>query len=92
MAAFNAESYIQDSINSILKQSFTDFELIIVDDGSTDSTRDLIAEISDPRIRLFSNAKNMGLVYTRNTLKTLARGNFIAILDSDDYYYMMLLL
>lgn len=84
MAAFNAGEFIADSIKSVLNQTFDDFELIIVNDGSTDCTQQIVEQFSDPRIRLFSNTKNMGLVYTRNRSKDLARGRFIAILDSDD--------
>lgn len=84
MAAYNSESYISDSIKSILEQSFSDFELLIVNDGSTDQTVDVIKKFDDARIRLVHNDKNRGLTYTRNVALAEARGAYIAILDSDD--------
>jgi len=84
MAAYNAETYISESIKSILEQTFGDFELLIVNDGSTDKTVDIILGFKDPRIRLIHNAKNEGLVYTRNVALKEARGIYIAVLDSDD--------
>jgi len=84
MAAYNAEEFIEGSINSILNQSFKDFELIIVNDGSTDQTVAIVEQIKDPRIKLVHNPKNIGLQATRNRLLDLATGKYIAILDSDD--------
>lgn len=84
MAAYNSENYISDSIKSILEQTFSDFELLIVNDGSTDQTVEVIKGFNDPRIRLVHNDKNRGLTYTRNVALTEARGEYIAILDSDD--------
>ena len=84
MAAYNSENYISDSIKSILDQSFSDFELLIINDGSTDLTVDIIEKFNDPRIRLVHNDKNRGLTYTRNVALTEALGEYIAILDSDD--------
>jgi glycosyltransferase involved in cell wall biosynthesis len=81
---YNREKYILEAVNSILKQSFTDFELIIVDDGSTDNTPNLLKSIKDKRIKLYFNEKNMGIPYTRNRGLELAEGEFIALLDSDD--------
>lgn len=84
MPAFNVEKYIDQAINSILSQSFTDFEFIILDDGSTDSTRELIQSHSDPRIIKVFLDKNNGLVSARNQLVSMARGKYLAFLDSDD--------
>jgi len=84
MAAYNAASYINESIKSILNQTFEDFELLIVNDGSTDETVPIIKKFVDPRIRLVHNDRNRGLVYTRNVALTAARGEYIAVLDSDD--------
>lgn len=84
MAAYNAEEFIEESIISILNQSFKDFELIIVNDGSTDNTVAIVEQIKDPRIKLVHNPENMGLQATRNRLLDLATGKYIAILDSDD--------
>lgn len=87
MAAYNSAQYIKKSINSILNQTFKNFELLIVDDGSEDNTVDIIQSYNDPRIRLIKNDKNRGLGYTRNVALTEAKGEFIAILDSDDIAY-----
>ena len=84
MAAYNAEKYIKQAIPSILNQSFEDFELLIVNDGSTDQTVAAVQSFDDPRIRLIHNESNQGLVFTRNRALKEARGEFIAILDSDD--------
>jgi glycosyltransferase involved in cell wall biosynthesis len=87
MAAYNAAAFIAESISSILNQTFIDFELLIVDDGSTDDTSLIVKKFNDSRIRLIHNDGNKGLPYTRNWLLTLARGEYIAILDSDDIAY-----
>ncbi|HMI04321.1 MAG TPA: glycosyltransferase family 2 protein [Pedobacter sp.] len=84
MAAYNAANYINESIQSILDQTFEDFELLIVNDGSTDETVDIINNFKDSRIRLLHNDKNRGLTYTRNIVVNEARAEYIAILDSDD--------
>ncbi|MEC3878252.1 glycosyltransferase family 2 protein [Parapedobacter sp. 10938] len=84
MSAYNAERYVGDAIQSILDQSFKDFELIIFNDGSTDSTASIVRQYSDPRIRFMDNSVNKGLVYARRTTLEAAVGEYVAILDSDD--------
>ncbi len=85
MPAYNSGKYIAESIESILNQTFTDFELIIVNDGSTDNTVGIITQyLHDKRVKLFHNEKNKGLAYTRNKCLELAHGTFLANLDSDD--------
>ena len=84
MPAYNSGKYIQQSIQSILDQTFQDFELIIVNDGSTDNTHDIITSFSDDRIRYYQNDGNKGLIYTRNKQINLASTEYIALLDSDD--------
>ncbi len=84
MAAYNAGDFISESIQSVLEQTFEDFELLIVNDGSIDHTVQAIQFFTDDRIRLIHNERNMGLVYTRNRVLEEARGTYIAILDSDD--------
>ncbi len=84
MAAYNGAALIRESIDSLLAQSFTDFELIIVDDASTDGTADIVAAYTDPRIRLLRNLTNRGVVGARNRSFAAARGPFVAILDQDD--------
>lgn len=84
MPAFNAEKYIALAIDSILTQTFSDFELVIFNDGSTDRTREIIRQFNDPRIVLIDSQENIGLVKSRNTLVSKARGRYIAFLDADD--------
>jgi glycosyltransferase involved in cell wall biosynthesis len=85
MPVFNVENYIEDSIKSILNQTFTDFEFIIIDDGSTDKSQDIINIWSekDHRIKVFTQS-NKGRPYTRNRGLELATADLIAIMDSDD--------
>lgn len=88
MAAYNAENTIGQAITSVIQQTYTDFELIIVNDCSTDRTVDVINEFikKDARIRLINNSKNMGVSYTRKHGLNEAEGSWIAILDSDDLW------
>lgn len=89
MPAYNAESFIKDSICSVLSQTYENWELLILDDCSTDRTVEIakVFEESDPRIRLFINAKNVGVAKTRNMGFDLASGEWIALLDSDDIWH-----
>jgi len=84
MPAFNAESYIKDSIESIINQSYQDFELIIINDGSTDDTKKIINSFNESRIRLYSSDTNMGIVYSLNKAISMAKGEYLARMDSDD--------
>ena len=84
MPAYNAEKYINEAIDSILNQTFTDFEFIIIDDGSTDNTVNIINSYQDKRIRLVQNEKNLGVAETLNKGIVLSRGQYIARMDSDD--------
>lgn len=86
MAAFNGEKYISSAIESILSQTLGDFELIIVDDGSTDSTGNIINQFrqKDKRIRPLFNESNLGLTKSLNAALGLARGTYIARMDADD--------
>lgn len=84
--AYNAERYIGEAIESILAQTFTDFELLLIDDASTDRTPAVIADFADDaRLRLVAHAENMGRPRTRNQALDIARGEYIAFLDADDY-------
>jgi glycosyltransferase involved in cell wall biosynthesis len=85
MPAFDAEKYIAQAIKSILQQTFTDFELRIFNDGSTDRTGEIIRQFQDPRITLVDAERNQGLVAARNQLVAAARGQYIALLDADDF-------
>ncbi len=81
---YNRAHSIERSIQSVLRQTFTDFELIIVDDGSTDGTQDLVRAITDPRVRLVSMPKNGGPSAARNLGIREAVADWIAFQDSDD--------
>ena len=86
MAAYNAEKTIEQAINSVLSQTYTNFELLVVNDCSKDRTAELVKGIAatDGRVRLISNVKNSGVSYTRKHGLEEANGSWIAILDSDD--------
>ena len=87
MPAYNVGRFISDSIISVLQQTFTQWELIIVDDCSTDDTIKIIEYFhSDPRIILVKNQKNLGGAGSRNEGIKLAKGRYIAFLDSDDLW------
>lgn len=79
-----AEEYLRDAIESILNQTYGDFELIILNDGSTNNCEDVIKSYSDERIKYYKNEANLGLSKTRNNLHELANCEFIAYMDSDD--------
>lgn len=81
---YNRQHYITTAVDSILAQTFEDFELLIVDDGSTDATLEVLASYQDPRLRIECNPRNLGIPATRNRGLELARGEYIALLDSDD--------
>lgn len=81
--AYNASAYIADCINSVLAQSETDLEVIVVDDGSTDGTAQMISTFTDPRVHLIRRP-NGGLAAARNTGIVAAKGEFVAFLDADD--------
>lgn len=83
--AYNAVAYLTGSIPSVLAQTWTDFELIVVNDGSTDATEACVESFNDPRIRLVSQA-NRGLAGARNGGIRAARGTYIAFLDADDLW------
>jgi len=86
MSVYNSERYLLEAVESILRQTFTDFEFIIVDDGSTDGTWEILTSYAteDPRIVLIRNEKNIGLTQSLNKGLVLARGEYIARQDADD--------
>ena len=84
MPVYNGEKYLREAIDSILSQSFDDFEFLIINDGSTDRSVDIIESYSDPRIRLLHNKKNMGISPTLNRGLDLSYGIYIARMDCDD--------
>lgn len=84
MAAYNTEKFLHAAIDSILNQSFPEFELLIINDGSTDASGDIIASYRDDRIRCVTNEENMNLCRSLAKGVMLARGEFIARMDADD--------
>jgi len=86
MPAYNAEKYISEAIESILNQTFKDFEFIIINDGSTDSTPNIIDKYArlDKRIIVLNNEKNLNIAESRNRGVEIAKGKYIATMDSDD--------
>lgn len=85
LTAFNEEKYIKKAIESILNQTLTDLELIVVNDGSTDNTLDIINSFDDDRLKLI-NHENMGPGASRNKALALAEGEYVMYLDGDDWY------
>jgi glycosyltransferase involved in cell wall biosynthesis len=83
-AFYNEESYLLDMVKSVFAQTFTDWELILVDDGSTDKSLQLARSVDDPRVRVFSNGRNLGRSATLNKITMLSRGKYIARFDADD--------
>ncbi len=83
MPACNVEAYISEAVSSILNQSWQHFELIIVDDASSDATRDVIRGFSDPRIRLLENDRSRGIAASMNRAISVSSGEYIAVMDGD---------
>ena len=87
MPSYNTANYIAESVKSVIAQTYTDWELIIVDDCSTDNTDEIVAPfLTDPRIRYIKNEKNSGAAVSRNRALREAKGKWIAFLDSDDLW------
>lgn len=86
MPAYNAEKYIKDAVDSVIKQTYTNWELIIIDDCSSDGTEKMIKKYQDRRIRYIKNKKNQGAVLSRNKGMRISSGRYVAFLDSDDMW------
>jgi glycosyltransferase involved in cell wall biosynthesis len=86
MPSYNTATYIKDSIQSVLSQTYTNWELIIVDDCSTDNTDEVLGEVHDKRIKIYKNKKNSGAALSRNKALRKASGRWVAFLDSDDLW------
>ncbi len=82
---FNKENFIKDTIDSVLSQDFSDFEIIIMNDGSTDNSITNIESINDERIQIF-NQENQGVAAARNNAIALAKGKYMALIDADDLW------
>lgn len=87
MPVYNADRYVKLAINSILNQSYTNLELIIIEDGSSDDSLQIIESIVDDRIRLIKNGTNRGQIYTRNLGLDIANGDYVTMFDADDIAY-----
>ncbi|MBC7766807.1 glycosyltransferase [Arenimonas sp.] len=86
MCTYNRAHFIKQAIDSVLSQTFQDWELLIVDDCSTDNTKKIISTYSDDRIRYIQNPENLGITENRNKALSLSTGEYVAVLDSDDYW------
>lgn len=84
MPVYNAKAYVAEALQSVLDQTYRNFELLVIDDGSTDDSRAVIQRFHDPRVVIAENLQNVGVVATLNKLLRLSRGNFIARMDADD--------
>ena len=87
LAVYNGQDHVRQAIEGILTQSLQDFEFIIVDDGSTDRTSQILDEYADPRIVRLRHPENRGLIAALNTGLAAARGEFVARQDADDFSY-----
>ena len=83
MPCFNAAAHLHDSVSSALAQTFSDIELLVVNDGSTDDSLSVLKNFSDPRVKII-NQSNQGVCVARNNAIALAKGEFVAFLDADD--------
>lgn len=81
---YNHERYIYDAVSSVLRQTFTDFELIFFDDASSDNSVKILRRFNDPRIKIFANDQNMGVCRTLNAAMPLIRGEYLSFIDGDD--------
>lgn len=87
LPVYNGEKFLKEAIDSVLGQSFTSFELLIIDDGSTDDSCNIVLGYNDSRIRFLRNQKNIGLIKTLNKGLEIAKGNYLARIDADDYMH-----
>jgi glycosyltransferase involved in cell wall biosynthesis len=84
---YNQARYLRQALDSVLRQTLQDFEIIVYDDASTDDTQQVIAGVADARLRYFRQPYNVGEARNRNSCVAVARGQYIAWLDSDDLYH-----
>jgi len=84
MPVYNSEKFLREAVESILNQTFSDFEFLVINDGSTDKSVEIIESYNDSRIRLVHNEQNLGLIATLNKGLNLANGEYIARMDGDD--------
>ncbi|HEY9770128.1 MAG TPA: glycosyltransferase family A protein [Coleofasciculaceae cyanobacterium] len=84
--AYNAMTYLPETMATVLSQTFADFEVIVVNDGSSDKTEKWVSQITDPRVKLICHTTNQGLAAARNTGIGYAQGKYLAFLDADDLW------
>lgn len=84
MPVYNAAPFLKDAVDSLLNQSFRDFELIVVDDASTDASLEILLSYDDPRILILQNTTNLGNYPSRNKAMSVAKGRYICVMDADD--------
>src|SRR6266536_2021133 len=84
MSTFNDAAFLPEAVASVLTQGFADFEFMIIDDGSTDSTSEYLGRLADARVRVVRNDSNQGLTRSLKRGVELARGRYLARLDADD--------
>lgn len=87
MPVYNGEAYLHQAIDSILKQTFRDFEFIIIDDASTDGSEKIVNSYEDSRIKFVRNVENLGNYPSRNKGLEIATGRYICVMDADDVAY-----
>jgi hypothetical protein len=89
VASYNYARFVAQAIDSLLQQTFKNLEVIVIDDYSPDNSREVLERFRDnPRVRLIFHDKNMGHIFTRNEGLQLARGEYVAVMDSDDFCYL----
>jgi glycosyltransferase involved in cell wall biosynthesis len=84
ISTYNGEAHLQEAIESILQQTYSDFEVIIVNDGSTDATGEILRNFEDARIRILTNERNLGITASQNRAIAAATGEYLALMDHDD--------
>ena len=84
---YNTEKFVEECINSIIKQTYSDFEIICIDDCGTDNTYNIVKNINDSRIKIIKHNNNLGLAVARNTGISKAVGKYIFFIDSDDFLF-----
>src|SRR3712207_3671984 len=84
MAVYNGEAYLREAVDRILGQTFTDLEFLVVSDGSTDGSAEILRSYADPRLRVVENERNLKLIASLNRGLELARGEYVARMDADD--------
>ncbi|MBE0427546.1 MAG: glycosyltransferase family 2 protein [Nitrospirae bacterium] len=84
MSVYNGAKYVRKAVNSVLNQTFTDFEFIIVNDASTDDTGEILKQYGDNRITIINNSENIGLTKSLNKGIQISKGKYIARMDADD--------